>query len=138
MNKQVIIALIVGLIIGGAATFGIVSSNSSTTPNNNSMSSKPEGTNSMSNMDHGQGSSMDQMSMADMMSELDGKTGDEFDRTFIQAMIAHHQGAIDMANLAKTNAKREEIKKMSDDIISAQTSEIEMMKQWEKDWGYTQ
>lgn len=74
------------------------------------------------------------MSMMEMNDELKGKTGDDFDKAFISGMITHHQGAIDMANAAKTNAKHDEIKKMADDIISAQSREIDQMEQWHKDW----
>jgi uncharacterized protein (DUF305 family) len=34
------------------------------------------------------------------------------------------------------NAKHPELQKMGQDIISAQTKEIEQMKKWFKDWGY--
>jgi uncharacterized protein (DUF305 family) len=78
----------------------------------------------------------DSMSMDQMTSSLKGKTGDDFDKAFISGMIVHHQGAIDMAILAKQNAKHDEIKKLSDDIVVAQTKEINQMKQWQKDWGY--
>lgn len=84
--------------------------------------------------------SQSEMSMEDhmmgMTSSLEGKTGDEFDRIFIEEMIIHHQGAIEMAELAKENAKRDEIKSLAEDIISAQTNEIEMMRGWQKDWNY--
>lgn len=76
------------------------------------------------------------MSMMEMMEGLSGKTGDEFDRIFVEEMIEHHQGAIDMAEEARLYAGHEEIKNLADDIIEAQTSEIEMMRQWQKDWGY--
>lgn len=68
---------------------------------------------------------------------LKGKTGDDFDAVFISEMIAHHQGAIDMAKLSAANAKHDEIKQLSSDIISAQEKEIGQMKQWQKDWGYS-
>lgn len=74
------------------------------------------------------------MGMQDMIQTLKGKTGDEFDKTFTDLMIEHHQGAIDMANLVKTSAKHQEIKDLAEDIISAQTKEIEMMRQWQQDW----
>lgn len=77
-----------------------------------------------------------QSTMNDMTANLKGKTGDEFDKAFISEMIIHHQGAIDMANLAKENAGHEEIKGLAEDIIAAQTKEIEMMRQWQKDWGF--
>lgn len=76
------------------------------------------------------------MGMNEMSHELEGKNSDEFDRAFINLMIDHHQGAINMANAAKLNAKHEEIKSLADDIITAQTSEIEKMRQWSKNWGY--
>lgn len=76
-------------------------------------------------------------SMDNMMAALDGKTGDAFDKAFISEMIVHHQGAIDMAKLAQTNAKHDEIKRMASDIITAQTKEIEHMKAWQTEWRYT-
>ncbi|MBI2049436.1 DUF305 domain-containing protein [Candidatus Roizmanbacteria bacterium] len=75
-------------------------------------------------------------SMSDMMDSLNDKTGDEFDKAFIEAMIVHHQGAIDMAKEAQTNAKHLEIKNLADNIISAQEDEINQMRQWYEDWGY--
>jgi uncharacterized protein (DUF305 family) len=63
-------------------------------------------------------------------------TGDDFDKAFLSEMIVHHQGAIDMATLAKQNAKHDEIKKLADDIVVAQTKEIGEMKQWQQQWGY--
>ena len=41
-----------------------------------------------------------------------------------------------MAKLAKDNAKHDEIKKLADDILSAQSKEIDMMQTWQTDWGY--
>jgi uncharacterized protein (DUF305 family) len=72
--------------------------------------------------------------MDGMMAGLQGKTGSEFDKAFISEMITHHEGAIEMAQKALMNAKRQEIKSMAQDIISAQTKEIDMMKKWEMDW----
>ena len=34
------------------------------------------------------------------------------------------------------NAKHPELQKMGQDIISAQTKEIEQMKKWLEEWGY--
>ena len=76
------------------------------------------------------------MSMEGMIEALEGKTGDDFDSEFTSLMIEHHQGAIDMASLAKINAKHQEIKDLADDIISAQTKEINLMQDWQKTWGY--
>lgn len=75
------------------------------------------------------GKNMHSMTMA-----LEGKTGDEFDKAFLSEMIAHHQGAIDMANLALKNAQHQEIKDLAQKIITAQNAEIEQMKQWQQTW----
>jgi uncharacterized protein (DUF305 family) len=80
--------------------------------------------------------SMQNMGMDEMAQSMQGKTGDAFDKAFIDAMIVHHQGAIEMAEMAELQAKHQEIKQLSNDIITAQTTEITQMQQWLKDWGY--
>lgn len=82
-------------------------------------------------------SSMSSMSMDDMTADLKNKTGDEFDKAFIASMIAHHEGAVEMAKLSAKNAKHEEVKTLSNNIITAQEKEIAEMKQWQMDWGYS-
>ena len=69
-----------------------------------------------------------------MTTDLDGKSGDDFDKAFLKGMIVHHQGAIDMAAAAKVSAKHQEIKDLSDAIISAQTTEIGKMQTWLSTW----
>ncbi len=80
--------------------------------------------------------SKDTTPMNDIVLKLKDKTGDDFDKEFTDLMIEHHQGAIDMANLAGQNAKHQEIKDLADDITSTQLSEIQMMRKWQKTWGY--
>ncbi len=53
---------------------------------------------------------------------------------FIDTMIAHHQGAIDMALLANTRTRRDEVKKFTDGIIAEQRREIGDMQEWRKKW----
>lgn len=72
--------------------------------------------------------------MQGMMMGLDGKTGDELDKAFLEQMIVHHEGAVEMAKTLKAGTKRPELQKMADDIINVQTKEIEMMKNWLKEW----
>lgn len=84
-------------------------------------------------------SSMDDMmdmSMRDMWMMLEWKTGDDLDRAFLEGMIPHHQWAVEMAKYL-VNAKHPELQKMWQEIISAQQKEINQMKQWMIDWGYT-
>jgi uncharacterized protein (DUF305 family) len=72
--------------------------------------------------------------MHDMNAKLQGKTGDEFDKAFLSEMVIHHEGAVDMAKLVLTSSKRPEMIKFANDIISVQSKEIDMMKQWENEW----
>ena len=76
------------------------------------------------------------MSMDGMTRSLEQKTGDDYDAAFIAYMIEHHESAVDMAKLSPANAKHQEIKDLSTDIVQAQQREIEQMRQWQKDWSY--
>jgi uncharacterized protein (DUF305 family) len=57
-----------------------------------------------------------------------------FDEAFIDAMIPHHQSAIEMAKVAIEKSKIPEIKELAGNIVPAQKREIEQMKQWRKEW----
>jgi uncharacterized protein (DUF305 family) len=57
-----------------------------------------------------------------------------FDKAFIDAMIPHHQSAIEMAQVASEKSNNPQIKELAVNIISAQQREIEQMKQWRQDW----
>jgi uncharacterized protein (DUF305 family) len=76
--------------------------------------------------------------MSDMMNSmtmgLKNKTGDDFDQAFLSEMIIHHEGAVEMAKQVLKNSKRPELIKLANDIISAQTKEIEIMKGWQTSW----
>lgn len=74
---------------------------------------------------------------AGMMNELNGKTGEAFDKAFLEQMIMHHRSAINMAATGKTNAQHQEVKDLTVAIVNAQTKEIQQMEQWQKTWGYT-
>lgn len=59
---------------------------------------------------------------------------DTMDQHFIEQMIPHHEDAITMAELAQNNAKRTEVKNLAKAIISAQSTEIDDMKNWYNNW----
>lgn len=79
-----------------------------------------------SGMDMGGMSSAGMMSAEDMQKLMDA-TGAEFDRMWLQMMIAHHQGAITMANQVLTTTSDAQVKALAEAVVSGQTTEIETM-----------
>ncbi|WP_317105467.1 DUF305 domain-containing protein [Chroococcidiopsis sp. SAG 2025] len=73
-----------------------------------------------------------QQSMS-MMMDL-GTADPKFDLRFMDAMIAHHEGAVMMAQDASQKSKRPEIKQLANEIATSQQKEIAQMKQWRKAW----
>ncbi|RUT14673.1 hypothetical protein DSM107010_02190 [Chroococcidiopsis cubana SAG 39.79] len=73
-----------------------------------------------------------QQSMS-MMMDL-GTADAQFDLRFMNAMIAHHEGAVMMAQDALQKSKRPEIKQLANEIATSQQKEIAQMKQWRKAW----
>ncbi|MFE1266737.1 DUF305 domain-containing protein [Streptomyces sp. NPDC058758] len=68
-------------------------------------------------------------SMAGMMSEQDMKDlaaakGEDFDRTFAELMIAHHEGAVEMAKTEQKDGGNAEAKALAGEVVRAQTAEI--------------
>lgn len=72
--------------------------------------------------------------MDEMMLGFRGKTGEEYEEAFLRGMIVHHIGAIEMAEELLKQTDRPELVKLANDIISAQNSEVDMMRGWLKDW----
>ena len=63
-----------------------------------------------------------------------GQMMGQIDSHFIEQMIPHHEDAITMANLALTRAEHLEIKTLANDIIKAQSEEIDQMEEWYQSW----
>lgn len=116
-NTKIVISAVVGVILG-AGGITVFSQNNET--------AMPLASN---------GATIDHNTQQDpMTSSLAGKKGENFDREFIIQMIAHHQGAIQMAEMALETSKRPEILELSRGIIAAQDMEIQKMQKWHQMW----
>lgn len=74
-----------------------------------------------SGMDHGSGDGM--MSESDI-SALEDASGADASRLFLEQMILHHEGAVDMARTALQDASNPEVLELAEQVIDDQTSEI--------------
>lgn len=82
---------------------------------------------------HMQGSGI-MLKQQQMMLQNLGTADKNYDLRFLDMMIIHHQGAVDMAKDVLKKSKRKELKQMANNIISSQTKETEQMKAWKKQW----
>jgi uncharacterized protein (DUF305 family) len=86
------------------------------------MPSMPSGT-----MPSGMPSGMPGMMSSADMAKLTAATGKQFDKLFLQMMIAHHRGAIQMAQAELTHGANPDAKALAARIIKSQQAEINTM-----------
>ena len=70
---------------------------------------------------------MEGMLSIDELGALGELTGEEFDQAWVSAMIAHHKGAIKMADTVKAEGESALVQELADAIIQAQKSEIDTL-----------
>jgi len=82
--------------------------------------------------DHGSaaGSQAFAASEASMHAKMAAASGATVDQAYVAKMIAHHEGAIEMAEVALAESKDPEIRRMAQAVIDAQTAEIAEMRAW--------
>ncbi|MFT4085987.1 MAG: DUF305 domain-containing protein [Gordonia sp. (in: high G+C Gram-positive bacteria)] len=78
-------------------------------------------------MGHG-GHQMDGMMTDEQMAHLKTLSGDAFDREWLTMMIAHHEGAVDMAKTELADGKNPQMKAMAQSIVDSQQKEIDEMR----------
>ena len=81
---------------------------------------------------HGGGAEMDHGDMPGMMSEdelsrLEAASGAEFERMWLEMMIEHHEGAVELAATEETEGAFPPAVEMAEDIQSSQQKEIDLM-----------
>ena len=77
----------------------------------------------------GHGSTMQGMVDAATMTQLESMNGAEFDKLWLESMISHHQGAIEMAKAEIANGDNVDAKALAKNIVTTQEAEIGQMKQ---------
>jgi uncharacterized protein (DUF305 family) len=74
------------------------------------------------------GHSMSGMMGEEDMAKLEAAQGTEAAKLFLTQMIAHHEGAVEMAKTETTDGKNADAVQLSKDIVSDQEAEIQEMK----------
>ena len=76
-------------------------------------------------MHHG----MSGMLSDDDIARLEAAPGAEAGRLFVEQMIAHHEGAIEMAQTALTDARSPEVRELAQQVVDDQSTEIAEMQE---------
>lgn len=119
------------LVVAAAAAFAACGSQ----PNSNNAASHANMNHNATNVPSAEHSTMDHGSMDHSTMKSSANASDaEYDLQFIDTMIAHHQGAVDMAKLIQAKAVNDELKKLGINIISSQEKEITAMRAWRDQW----
>jgi uncharacterized protein (DUF305 family) len=66
--------------------------------------------------------------MSKMMADMAVKPTGDVDRDFVEMMVPHHQGAIDMAKAVLRYGKNEQLRRLAQEIIVTQQQEIAAMR----------
>ena len=79
-------------------------------------------------MDMGHDMGMNGMLSDEQMTALGDAQGAAFDKLYLEGMIGHHQGALQMAKMIE-NSDNAEAKQLAANIMKSQSAEIDKMKQ---------
>ncbi|MCI2423899.1 DUF305 domain-containing protein [Saccharopolyspora sp. K220] len=79
--------------------------------------------------------SMPGMATPEQLAQLANSRGADFDRLFLQLMIAHHEGALTMATDFLTKGRDEQVHEMAQDVLVTQQDEINTMRALQTEVG---
>ncbi|WP_368732986.1 DUF305 domain-containing protein [Streptomyces alkaliphilus] len=83
--------------------------------------------------DHGDHSDMPGMATPEQLAELEESRGEEFDRLFLDLMIAHHEGAVVMAADVLAQTGDMAVRELAAEIAAQQNAEIGRMRNLRED-----
>jgi uncharacterized protein (DUF305 family) len=78
-------------------------------------------------MDDMAGAVMPGMATEDELAQLRSLSGTPFDVLFLQLMIRHHQGGLEMAQYGEQHASEKAVRTLAGSIVAAQTAETDTM-----------
>lgn len=78
--------------------------------------------------DHGDDHAMPGMATGEQLLALADASGPDFDRQWLDLMIAHHEGAIEMAEQVLATSDDLEVQALAAEVVAAQQAEIEEMR----------
>jgi uncharacterized protein (DUF305 family) len=76
----------------------------------------------------GHGSTMKGILSGEELKKLSFLSGNAFEKEWLLSMIAHHEGAIEMAKSVERDGANSEVRLLAAEIISSQNVEIKLMK----------
>lgn len=129
--KFIAIFLFLSGIFGAACNTqnSATNNNSHSGMNHNGMNMSPTNQNTANN----QSMNHSEMNHSEMKSSPNTANA-AYDLQFLDTMISHHQGAVEMAKMIEAKANHAELKTLGKNIISSQEKEIGQMKSWREKW----
>lgn len=114
-----------------------------TTTNTNANSAKSNQTGAVNSNAHSAAANHDSMNMSSMnhnsmnhsmMHSSPNAASAPYDLQFLDTMVHHHQGAVEMAKTALQKTQNAELRKFAENIVADQNKEIRQMKEWRDKW----
>ena len=134
--KTIILTVVLSIAAIAFAACGQSATNSNSAMNHGGMNHNSMNSNSsmnMNGMNHNSMNSNMPMNHSGMKSDANA-TSAPYDLQFIDTMIAHHEGAVEMAKMVDGKTQRTELKAFAQKIIADQNKEIGQMKEWREKW----
>ncbi len=135
-------AILAALLLAVTSLVGAACSTSPQTNVNNrnaaTTNTTPAPAGNMSNMNHGNMNHGAMPGTGGMdhsnMQSSPNAASQPYDLQFIDTMVIHHQGAIDMARMAITKAQHTELREMAQKVITDQEREIAELRRHREQW----
>jgi uncharacterized protein (DUF305 family) len=123
MKHFALLAAVAGLVLSGAAAYAQHSGHGSHSGHTGHGSAKPAAAESAATKAY--------RAVNDKMhKDMDIAFTGDADADFARGMIPHHQGAVDMAKIVLQHGKDPEIRKLAEEVVRTQETEIKFMREW--------